>query len=204
MLGMVLEVGVEAVAPRGADDVEHPRQLVVEQREHLRHEPGFHERGTRCFGCELLEDEEVPLLVVLLPPACPHTVEDTPGKARLAGSVGHRDVGDVLPCLVRHPGDELQDAELLKRPRLPVEQVHDREQRPGAERVVPSGQGRRSALLLDEAVVGQAFHGTERRPLGERGGDGTCSGHRYLLDVPRPYPEAGSGSLDGEAGGAVG
>ena len=99
---------------------------------------------------QLLEDQQVPLLVVLLPAADPHPVEHPAGEPRLAGGVGDRDVGDVLPRLVRAPGRRARAPGTSPACGLAVDDVHDQEQglraedrpRGGARRGSPAARRR--------------------------------------------------------------
>ena len=126
---MVFEVRVEPVGPGRADDEQQPGDVVVDESDGLRDpevvEPILVLPGT---GDALLENEQMPMLVVLLFPGLLDPVVDPPGQPDLVVHVGDRDVGDLLPGLVRHPGDELEHLELRERPLLAVERVEGREQ----------------------------------------------------------------------------
>ena len=71
----------------------------------------------------------MPLLVILLPSADSHGVEHASGEPGPSSGVGDCHIGDVLPRLVGHPGDELEHPELLERSSASIGQVHRREQR---------------------------------------------------------------------------
>ena len=133
MLGVILEVGVETVRPRRADRVRQPGQLVVAEGQNLRQHPAPQPRTRGASGGQLLEDQQMPLLVVLLPAAHPNPVEHPPGKPWLAGRVGHRHICHVLPRLIGHPGDQLEHPKLLQGPLPAVDDIHHQEQCPGTE-----------------------------------------------------------------------
>src|SRR5215510_5522978 len=70
VLGVVLELGVEPVGPGGVDHVEQPDDLVVDEGDHLRQQPELHVSfANLTAGNQLLQNQQVPLLVVLLLPA---------------------------------------------------------------------------------------------------------------------------------------
>jgi hypothetical protein len=60
---------------------------------------------------KLSNDEEMPLLVVLLKPAFPDPVEDATGKFGIRMGVSNRHVGDILPGLIRYSGNNLEHLE---------------------------------------------------------------------------------------------
>ena len=68
VFGVVLEIGVEPVAPCRTEDIEKPRELVVGEGQELRDDVRNRIRPSRVtFPIdEFLEDEQVTLLVVLL------------------------------------------------------------------------------------------------------------------------------------------
>ena len=127
---------------------------------------------------QLLEDQQVPLLVVLLLPGLPDAVVDPPGKLGPAVHVRDRDVGDLLPRLVGHPGDQLEDLELRQRPLLSVERVERGEQDAGQHAVRAARRAERLGLRHGELVVTQ-----ERRPSRHLGGGRHLGAHHHL-DVP--------------------
>jgi hypothetical protein len=125
MLGMVFEIGVEPIAPRRADHVKEPGQLVVAERDGLRDpkvlQPGFALSGS---GDKLFEDEQVPLLVVLLNPGFYDPFVDTSGEVGVSMDVGDGNVGDLFPALIGHPGDEFEHLEFRQGALASVEQAH--------------------------------------------------------------------------------
>src|SRR5581483_11070168 len=84
MLGMVFEVSIQPVGPRRAHRVEEPGELVVRKGQELRHQTMAHPRPLWTSRGEFLEDQQMPLLVVLLPSADSDTLEDSPSEVRLA------------------------------------------------------------------------------------------------------------------------
>jgi hypothetical protein len=62
---------------------------------------GFTPSGS---GEEFFEDEQVPLLVVLLNPGFYDPLVDTPGEVGVSMDVGDGNVGDLLPALIGAPG----------------------------------------------------------------------------------------------------
>src|SRR5256712_8480488 len=70
VLGVVLELRVQAVGPGRTDHVEQPHDLIVDEGDELGEEPELHESLTDPLPRDqLLQDQQVPLLVVLLLPA---------------------------------------------------------------------------------------------------------------------------------------
>lgn len=66
-LGMVFEIGVEAVAPAGPDGIEDQCHTVVGKRQQPRNESVSHLRFGEALAVDpFLNDQQVPLLVVLL------------------------------------------------------------------------------------------------------------------------------------------
>ena len=92
----------------------------------------------------------MPLLVVLLRPALSDPFEDAPGEIRVGMSMGNRYIGDVLPCLVRHPGDDLQHSKFGKSFRASVQDVHGNEKQAGEQTIAHPGRGQGLFLLLLE------------------------------------------------------
>src|SRR6266851_4823183 len=106
-------------------------------------------------GDEFLEDEQVPLLVVLLNPAFCDPFVDTPGEAGVSMDVGDGDVGDLFPALIGHPGDELEHLEFRQGAPAPVEQVHGREEQPGRDAGPAARRGQRLLLCREQLGAGQ-------------------------------------------------
>jgi hypothetical protein len=131
MLGVVLKVGVKPIRPRRPHEVHEPGDHVVRERDHLRQQPEAEPAEMPAAVFErVLEDEQVPLLVVLLLAGSAHPVIDATCQTCLAGVARDLQVGGVFPRLVRDAGDELEHEELLERAAPPVEQVHRPEQDP--------------------------------------------------------------------------
>jgi hypothetical protein len=99
-LGVVFEIGVQPVTPFRAHHVQEPRQLVKAEGQHLRDHTAAHE-ATPLGGRQLFHDEQVPLLVVLLPTCGAHPAEHMSGESWLARRVHYSHVGDVPPCLIQ-------------------------------------------------------------------------------------------------------
>jgi GNAT superfamily N-acetyltransferase len=113
VLGMIFEVGVELIRPGPVDRVHEPGQLVVGECDGLRG-PEIKPAGLFLAraGHELLQDQQVPLLVVLLGPGLRHPVVDAARQLGALRDMGDGDVGDLLPALVGNPRDQLEDLEL--------------------------------------------------------------------------------------------
>ena len=82
----------------------------------------------------------MPLLVVLLKPALPDRFEDATGEIRVGMGMGNRDLGDVLPCLVRHPGNDLQHSKFGKSFRASVQDVHGNEKQASEQTIAHPGR----------------------------------------------------------------
>ena len=138
VLGMIFEVGVEPIGPGRVKHVQKPRHLVADERDGLR-DPVVEPAGLSLgrAGHELLQDQQVPLLVVLLDPSLRHPVVDAARQPGVRRDMGDGDVGDLLPALVGHPRDQFEDLELGQRPPTPVEHVEQCEQDPGGQSVRP-------------------------------------------------------------------
>ena len=65
---------------------------------------------------QLFQEEEMPLLVILLDSALLHTIKDAAGEIRERMGMSDPDIRHVLPGLVRDAGDHLQHLELAERP----------------------------------------------------------------------------------------
>src|SRR3989449_458083 len=157
--GMVLKFDVQAVAPGGLDDVQQPGNLIVEERDHLRDDPVQKEHLRNVLAMNpLFQDEQVPLLVVLLMPRLLYAVEDPPGEVTILVAVRDRDVGDVLPSLIGHAGDDLQHLELAPASFAAIEQVHDHEQDLGQEAVLDGGRGQGFVLLHAQLLSTESRH----------------------------------------------
>src|SRR5438552_2109291 len=129
-LGVVLEPGVEKVTPPGSEHVKQPADVVVDEGDQLRRQPVPDEALPDSLPIgELLEDQEVPLFVVLLEPTFLDPLKDAPREVRAGMHVSDRNVGHVLPRLIRNAGDDLEDLELRQVARAPVEEVHREEER---------------------------------------------------------------------------
>ena len=110
---------------------------------------------------EFLQDQQMPLLVVLLSSALSDPFEDAPGEIRVGMSMGNRDIGDVLPGLVRHPGNDLQHSEFGKSFRVSVQEVHGNEKQAGEQTVATRGAAR---VLACSCLSRSEVH----RSIGER------------------------------------
>jgi hypothetical protein len=81
---VILEIGVEPVAPCRAQGVHQPGHLVVDECQDLTNDPMANEpQPLRLAIHHLLQDQQVPLFVVLLEPAHTDLVEDPPGEVML-------------------------------------------------------------------------------------------------------------------------
>src|SRR5947199_157973 len=130
---------------------------------------------------ELFEEQEVPLLVVLLDPAFPDPFEDAPREIGPRVRVGDRDVGDVLPRLVGHAGDHLEDLELRQGPPAAIEEIQRDEQDPREEAVAHPRRRQGLALGTSELLRRQALHAPGPCPVS--------------AVSPWPPPPAGARSL---------
>ncbi len=82
----------------------------------------------------------MPLLVVLLNSALPDRFEDATGEIRVGMGMGNRDLGDVLPCLVRHPGNDLQHSKFGKSFRASVQDVHGNKKQASEQTIAHPGR----------------------------------------------------------------
>src|SRR5687768_6370048 len=83
--------------------------MIVEKGDHLRDESMQKQVLTDFFlGNQLADDQQMPLLVVLLYPGFLDPVEDAPGKTRIGMGVRHGNIRHVLPSLIRHTGDDFE------------------------------------------------------------------------------------------------
>ena len=129
MLGMIFEVGVQLVGQGRAKHVKQPGQLVVDEGEPLGDPVILPARlFTPRAGEKFLQDEQVPLFVVLLSPRLRHPVVNAPGQPSARRDVGDRDVGNLLPALIRNPGHEFKHLELRQRPLAPIKHIKQLEQ----------------------------------------------------------------------------
>ena len=192
VLGVVLEVGVEPVAPVRADHEEQPGHVVEEERDQPRRQPVQQERLPQAAALhEILQDQQVPLLVVLVGAGLDDALEHPPGQRGPAAVPGQRQVAHPLPGLVGHPGDELEHGELDDRPFPAVGQVHRREQGPGQQAVPEPGRVQGFRLRGPELMRREL--GRARRDLGA--GGNRCDCHGFMLRSPMPPPRRpGAGS----------
>jgi hypothetical protein len=80
VLGMVLEVGIEPVAGLGPDQQQQPGHVVVQESDQPRRQPVPDERLPEAGALrEVLQDQQVPLLVVLFRAGRHDALEDPPG-----------------------------------------------------------------------------------------------------------------------------
>ncbi len=159
VLGVILEVGVQEIAPAGPDHIEEPGDMVIKKSDRLGDEPVLEKVfADFLFVLKLLQGQQMPLFVVLLEPALSNPVEDTAGEIGLRMRMGDRDVGDVLPGLVRHPGDNFQYLEFGKALAAPVEEVRCDEEQAGKQAVAHAGRCESFFLFPLELLRGQAFH----------------------------------------------
>ena len=125
--------------------------MVVDHGEDAGHDPVAEESFPDLHGAgQLLEDEQVPLLVVLLMTARLDLREHAPGCLGTLGRVGHGDVPGVLPGLVRDPGQHLKDLELGDRPGPPVDEVDGAEKGAGGCSVPEPRAGQGPVLEIPE------------------------------------------------------
>jgi hypothetical protein len=114
VLGVILEGGVERIAPRRLDEVQQPRRDVPRGGD----QPGEHPEAQACqpvvAPCqEVLHHEHVPLLVVVGGASLRDADLDAAGEARLAAGARNAALGDTFPRPVRHFGEVLEHEELL-------------------------------------------------------------------------------------------
>src|SRR5688572_2147989 len=95
----------------------------------------------------LLENQEMPLLVVLLLPCFGNKIEYPACKVRLAVFVGHRDIRDLFPCLIRHACDHFKNLKLRKSTRTTVYKIQADEQC-AREEAISKPWGRQSPVLF--------------------------------------------------------
>jgi hypothetical protein len=187
VLGVVFEVGVQAIRPVGPQDEQQPRDVVVDQGDRL-WDPEVVDAVLVLAGIgdALLEDQQVPLLVVLLLPRLPDAVVDPPGQPSPPVHVRDRDVGDLLPGLIRNPGDQLEDLELRQRPLLAVERVEGGEQDARQHAVLPARRVERLGLCPNELVV------TQERRTSRHLGAGHISGSIIISTLHHWTPASAS------------
>jgi hypothetical protein len=149
VLGMIFEVGVELIGPGRVEHVHKPGHLVVDERDGLRG-PVIKQAGLffARAGHEFLQDQQVPLLVVLLGPGLRYPVVDAAGQPGARRDMGDGNVGDLLPALVGNPRDQLEDLELGQSPLAPVDAVEQPEKHLG-------GQPVRSSRGIKRLLLGQ-------------------------------------------------
>ncbi|URM99832.1 hypothetical protein LUW76_39015 [Actinomadura madurae] len=175
VLGVVLEVGVEPVAQLGPHQEQQPRHVVVEERHEPRCQPVQQERLLHAVPLdEVLQDQQVPLLVVLLLARLDDPLVHALGERRAAAVPRQREVAHALPRLVRDAGDELQHRELHERALAAVDQVHLLEQHPGEQPVLQP----RAFEGLD--LGGAQLQRGELRRAGVDGGVGAGEGLRRV------------------------
>lgn len=161
VLGVVLEVGVELIASGRADHVEKPGQLVIDECQRLGNDGEFYPAlAYPLLGDQLFEDQQVPLLIVLLGAALGDPLDDPAGEVGTVGGVGDSDVGDLFPGLVRDAGNQFEDLELRVRTEFAVDNVEELEEKPGAEPVAPPGRLERLTMGADELVMVALGHGS--------------------------------------------
>ena len=132
--------------------------MVIEKRHRLRQDAVEEEILPQGVPRRhLLQDEKMPLLVVLLVPRLLHKLEDPSCKTGTAVGVRHGDIRDMLPCLIRDAGDDLQHFEFRKSLPPPVEKVHTDKQDPCQE-AIPSSWGSERLLLFLTKVDGVNSH----------------------------------------------
>src|SRR5688572_18387794 len=140
MLRMVFEVRIEFVAATRLDDIEKPADVIVEKGDNLGQQTVTNESLFDFIAFDhLLEDQQMPLLVVLLMTGFGHEVENAPRKIRLAVLVGHRDIRDMLPRLIRDSRDHFENLELGKRSGTAVEEIQGDKQRAGKNAIPKAG-----------------------------------------------------------------
>src|SRR5665213_72892 len=139
MLRMIFEVGVQSLAPVRLNHIQEPRQLVVDEGKNLGHtrkaEPSF---ANFTLRDHLLQDQKMPLFVVLLDSGFCYAIENTPGKVGPFLSVGNRNVGNLFPALIRHTSDEFQHFKFGKNARSSVDGIEKCEQPASSKRVLSS------------------------------------------------------------------
>jgi hypothetical protein len=134
-LSVVLEVSVQAVAPRRAHEEQDPTQQSVRSPHHPGQQALAEEAALHILGLEeLFQDEQVPGLVVLLGSGLENAVEDSPGQTGVAVQTGERPVGGPLPSLVGNGCEELQNLELRQGTPAAVYEI-DRRQQHGGNRI---------------------------------------------------------------------
>jgi hypothetical protein len=157
--------------------------VVEEERDQPRRQPVQQERLPQAAALhEILQDQQVPLLVVLVGAGLDDALEHPPGQRGPAAVPGQRQVAHPLPGLVGHPGDELEHGELDDRPFPAVGQVHRREQSPGQQAVPEPGRVQGFRLRGPE-LMGREL-GRPRRDLGA--GGNRCDCHGFMLRSPVP------------------
>ena len=166
VLGVVLEVGVELVTPSGTRHVQKPDDLIVEEGDRLGHEPVPEEAlADPALVDQLLQDQQVPLLVVLLQAALAHAIEHPAREVGERRRVRDRDVGDLLPRLVGHARDQLEHLELAERAPPAVDEVQAAEQRLRQPPVRAPRRCERQGLLGAQLRGRQALHDRPVSPV---------------------------------------
>jgi hypothetical protein len=105
----------------------------------------------------LFQDQEMPLLVVLLPPALLHPFENAPGEIGLLVDVRDCNIGDVFPRLIGYARDQLQDPEFAPASPAAIEQI-DRLEEHRHQQAIPH-HGRGGLGLLVAQVRSEPCHG---------------------------------------------
>ena len=115
VLGVILECGVERIAPHRLDEVQQPRHDVPGGGDQAREYPETEACQPVVAPCqEVLHHEHVPLLVVVRGSGLGDADLDAAGEAGLAAGARNAAVGDTFPRLVRHLGEVLEHEELLQ------------------------------------------------------------------------------------------
>src|SRR5215218_1050271 len=157
VLGVILEGGVEAIAGSRIDDEQQPAHRVVQPGQY----PGQHpvpepERAQVLPLNDLVEDEQMPLLVVLLGAAFDHGPVDPLRHPRAPRPLGDGPVRGPLPDLIGNAGEELEDAELQQAAAASVNNIDESEQQPRHEPVAGAWFVERPALSRPQVLATQS------------------------------------------------
>ncbi len=112
MFGMVLKIRIQAVAETGVNHIKEPADVVIKEGNKLWKNPVPQKILPDLFLLnEFFQYQQMPLFVVLLVPRFFDEFEDPPGKTGVAVGMGHRDIGNMLPRLVRYSRDDFKNFE---------------------------------------------------------------------------------------------
>src|SRR3954454_10865341 len=168
VLRVVFDVGVEPVGPGRPQHAHQPEHLVDGEGDQLREEPEAEPALPPSLrGLQLVQDQRVPLLVVLLRPVLLDGVVQLPGTCAALSQLPGEVVGSLFPGLVGDAVDDLQGPELRHAPARTEDDVLEPEQQPGRDAIPEPGRVEGFVLPLSALRGAQESHGAV--PAGSEG-----------------------------------